>query len=50
MEKWIVLDEIKLELQKDNNGNVELFDSKEVAILKAKCDSWQVVEIPFGQH
>jgi hypothetical protein len=48
MIKWIVLDEINLKLQTDKEGNVELFDSKEIAILKAKCDSWQVIQIPFG--
>ena len=51
--KWIILDEIKLELLKIGTSTqkcIAICDSKEIAIRTAeKCiDAWQVIEIPYG--
>lgn len=48
--KWILLDEINLELIKTKDGTVLMFEFKDSAIEWAEKhkNSWQVIEIPFG--
>ena len=48
--KYIILDEIKLELLKTKDGSVRMFQFREMAIDWAEyhCKAWQVIEIPFG--
>jgi len=50
--KYIILDEIKLELLKDTNGNTMMFKDKDSAInfaVLSGINGWQVVEVPFGK-
>ncbi len=52
--KWIILDEIKLELIKDKDENIMLFDYKAYAITYAEkagkyLYGWQIIEVPFGE-
>lgn len=48
--KWILLDEINLELIKTEDSTVRMFELKEYAIKWAEkhITGWQVIEIPFG--
>ncbi len=48
--KYILLDEILLEVITDTRGEKMIFESKEEAVKygEDKQQSWQVIEIPFG--
>lgn len=48
--KWILLDELNLELVKTKDGTVRMFEFKDSAIEYGEryVTGWQVIEIPFG--
>jgi len=48
--KYIILDEIELELLKTEDGKVRMFQFKDNARDWAErhCNAWQIIEIPFG--
>ena len=50
--KWILLDEINLELIKTEDGTVRMFELKDHAIIWAEryVTGWQVIEIPFSDE
>jgi hypothetical protein len=48
--KYILLDEIELEVIRDHNNMKLLFNNREEAVSYGELNetSWQVIEIPFG--
>jgi len=47
--KYILLNEVELDIIKTADGTVKMFEFKEIAVdwAKKKLNSWQVIEIPF---
>ena len=52
MLKYVILDEIELELLKDDKGKTMLFNNKKKAIesTTGRVSGWQVIEIPFEEE
>jgi len=49
--KWIILDEMSVELLETESGGVRMFEFKEMAIDWAErhCHKYQIIEIHFGE-